>query len=60
SLREKYLRADSAFTALRLLDSQLEMSEEAALINARKAGMLKLAVLLLMVSAALLGVDVIS
>lgn len=54
-----YLRADEEFAKLRLHDSQLEMIAQGGRELRRKAGLLKMAVLLLGVGAVTLAVGII-
>lgn len=56
-LRETYLRSGEKFTELHLLDTQVEMTEEAASLLKRKSLALKAAIVALAVSVALMMVD---
>lgn len=54
-LRDRYLRADSGFTKLHLLDTQIRMEEGASALLDRKAFRLRLAVCLLALAVLLVA-----
>lgn len=56
-LRDRYLRSDARFTALRLLDLTIAVTEEATGLLAAKARRLTLAVLMLVSSTVLLALE---